>query len=95
MPGSPTTFSSSVQAATTCGDFSWNQVPGVTQYEIGMNGYFHGGCLTTHSGTIPAPASSGRVSAFGLCLGSNYDIEIRAMANGLWGPWSPTINATL
>ena len=54
----------------------------------------HGFCLTTHSGTIAAPASSGRVQAFGLCLGTNYYVRSRARANGVWGP-SPSIRIKL
>lgn len=79
----------------TYGDFAWNEVPGATQYQIELDGYFGGGCLTDHSGTISGPASSGRVQAFGLCLGSKYDTRIRAFANGMWGPWSPEIRITL
>ncbi len=79
----------------TYGDFSWNQVPGVTQYQVELRGFFGGGCVTDHSDTFAAPTSSGRVQAFGLCLGSKYDARIRAMANGLWGPWSPDVRVTL
>lgn len=75
------------------GDFAWNEVPGATQYQITMDGVV--GCLTDHSATIPGPASSGRVQAVGLCLGSKYDVKIRAFANGQWGPWSPNLRITL
>lgn len=76
-------------------NFSWNQVPGVTRYEIKLDGFFLGGCVTDHSGIIAAPASSGRVRAFGLYLGSQYDVSIRAETTGIWGPWSPSIRITL
>ena len=56
---------------------------------------FRGGCLTDHSATFDAPATSGRVTALGLCLGSKYDVSIRAQANGQWGPWSPSTRITL
>ncbi len=100
VSGGPTTFPTNLQktgagCCDTYGDFSWNQIPGVTQYQIELGAYFGGGCLTTHSGIIQAPAGSGRVQAFGLCLGSNYNVKIRAQANGIWGPWSPTKSITL
>ncbi len=79
----------------TYGDFAWDEVPGATQYQITMDGYFGGGCLTDHSATIPGPASTGRVQAVGLCLGSQYNVSIRAFASGQWGPWSPSIHITL
>ncbi|MGI9579021.1 MAG: PKD domain-containing protein, partial [Microthrixaceae bacterium] len=79
----------------TYGDFAWNEVAGATQYQIEMDGYFGGGCVTDHSATIAGPASTGRVQAFGLCLGSKYDVRIRAFANGFWGPWSPEVRITL
>lgn len=79
----------------TYGDFSWNMVPGATAYEVSMDGYFLGGCLTDHSDVINGQVGSGRVQAFGLCLGSKYYVKIRAQANGLWGPWSPDIHITL
>jgi hypothetical protein len=79
----------------TYGDFSWNQVPGAQLYEVFMDGYFGGGCLTDHGDTFAAPASGGRVQAFGLCLGSNYDVRVRVMAAGTWSAWSPDINVTL
>lgn len=79
----------------TYGDFSWDAVPGATQYQIQM---IHTkspigltGCLSDHSGTFPGNATSGRVQAFGLCLGTYYNVSIRAQANGLWGDWSPVL----
>ncbi len=100
VSGGPTVAPTNLQrtgsgCCDTYGDFSWNQVPGVTRYEIKLNAFFLGGCVTDHSGTIAAPASSGRVRAFGLCLGSQYDVSIRAEANGIWGPWSPSKRITL
>ena len=100
VAGGPTVAPTNLQrtgagCCDTYGDFSWNQVPGVTRYEIKLDGFFAGGCVTDHSGTIAAPASSGRVQAFGLCLGSQYDVSIRAEANGIWGPWSPSKRITL
>jgi chitodextrinase len=79
----------------TYGDFAWNAVPGATSYEITMGSYFGGGCLTDASATFAGTATTGRVQAFGLCLGSHYNTKIRAQANGQWGPWSPTQNFTL
>jgi hypothetical protein len=79
----------------TYGDFAWDPVPGATLYLIEMDGYAGGGCVTDHSATIPGPASTGRVQAFGLCLGSHYDVRIRAQANGMWGDWSSSINIVL
>jgi hypothetical protein len=68
-------------------------MPGVTRYEIKLDWVL--GCVTSHSDRIAAPASSGRAQAFGLCLGSRYDVSIRAEANGIWGPWSPSIRIKL
>ena len=79
----------------TYGDFSWNAVPGAQEYEVFLDGFFGGGCLTDHGATIPAPAASGRVQAFGLCLGSQYDARIRVKAAGTWSAWSPDVRITL
>lgn len=79
----------------TYGDFAWNEVPGATQYQIELDGYFGGGCMTDHSATIAGPASTGRVQAVGLCLGTKYWMRICAFANGMWGPWSPDVKITL
>jgi len=78
----------------TYGDYAWNPVVGATQYEIFMDGYFLGGCVTDHSDVVAGP-STGRVQAAGLCLGSQYDVKIRSFANGTWGPYSPTIHISL
>lgn len=77
----------------TYGTFSWNAVPGATAYEIRMDGRV--GCLTDHSDTFPGSVTTGTVRAFGLCLGSQYDVQIRAQANGQWGAWSPALRITL
>lgn len=77
----------------TYGDFSWNAVPGAVKYQVEMDGRI--GCLTDHSAEFAAPATTGRVKAFGLCLGSQYDVAIRAWANGQWGPWSSNLRITL
>ncbi len=77
----------------TYGDFSWNPVPGAEKYEVLMDGQI--GCLTDHSAQFDAPATTGRVQAFGLCLGSQYDVTIRAYANGLWSDPSPALRITL
>jgi len=77
----------------TYGDFAWDEVPGATKYQIQLKHNI--GCQTTHSGEITAPASSGRVQAFGLCLGSQYKVVIRAFANGQWSDWSPDVAVTL
>ena len=79
----------------TYGDFAWTPVPGATDYEINMDGYFLGGCVTDASDVINGQTSNGRVQQAGLCLGSQYDVSIRARANGQWGPWSSTIHITL
>ncbi len=79
----------------TYGDFSWNPVPGAEKYEVFMDGYLGGGCLTDHSAQFDAPATSGRVQAIGLCVGSKYNVSIRTYANGQWSEWSPSINITL
>lgn len=98
--GAPATAPTGLQktgsgCCDTYGDFSWNQLPGVTHYEIKLDGFFGGGCVTDHSAVIAAPAGSGRVQAIGLCLGSKYDVSIRAQANGQWGPWSSDVRITL
>ncbi len=100
--GAPTAAPSNLQKvgsgsipAPPYGDFAWTPVPGATAYEINMDGYFGGGCMTDHSAVINGQTSTGRVQATGLCQGSQYDVTIRAQANGLWGPWSPAIHITL
>jgi PKD repeat protein len=100
VTGTPITSPTGLQktgsgCCATYGDFSWNPTPGATKYEISVAGYFGGGCLTTHSGQFDAPATTGRVQAVGLCLGSKYNVTIRAMFGGSWGPWSSPINITL
>lgn len=79
----------------TYGDFAWNMVPGATAYEINMDAFFGGGCLSDHGAVINGQVPTGRVQAFGLCLGSKYDVSIRAKANGQWGPWSASQRITL
>jgi PKD repeat protein len=79
----------------TYGDFAWNQVPGADAYNVEIDGYFLGGCVTDHGATFNGQVSTGRVQAVGLCLGSNYDASIRARANGTWGPFSSSINFNL
>jgi len=79
----------------TYGDFAWTPVPGATDYEINMDGYFLGGCVTDASDVINGQTSTGRVQQAGLCLGSQYNVSIRARANGVWSAWSPTIHITL
>ena len=98
--GAPTTAPSGLTktgsgCCDTYGDFAWTPVAGATDYEINMDGYFLGGCVTDHSAVISGQTSHGRVQAVGLCLGSQYDVSIRARANGLWGPWSSSIHITL
>ena len=94
-PAAPTGLSKTGQGCCdTYGDFAWNPVVGADQYEIYMEGFFLGGCVTDHSDQMAGP-SSGRVQAAGLCLGSQYRVKIRARANGTWGPWSPNIDITL
>ena len=95
-PGVPTGLhKTGAGCCDTYGDFAWNIVPGADGYEISMNGYFLGGCVTDHGATINGQVSSGRVQAVGLCLGSKYDVSIRARANGVWGPWSSSTRITL
>ena len=98
--GAPTVAPTNLQkvgsgCCDTYGDFAWTPVPGATAYEVNMNGYFLGGCVTDASDVITGQTSHGRVQQFGLCLGSQYDVTIRAQANGQWGPWSNSIHITL
>ncbi|HKY13560.1 MAG TPA: PKD domain-containing protein [Microthrixaceae bacterium] len=79
----------------TYGDFAWTMVPGAEAYQVDMDGFVLGGCVTDHGAVLEGQRSSGRVQGVGLCLGSQYDVKIRARANGLWGPWSPTTRITL
>ncbi len=95
-PAAPTGLTRTGQGCCdTYGDFAWNIVAGADGYEISMDGFFLGGCVTDHSDVIEGQVSSGRVQAVGLCLGSKYDVSIRARANGVWGPWSGSIRITL
>ncbi|MCG8668809.1 MAG: thrombospondin type 3 repeat-containing protein [Pseudomonadales bacterium] len=79
----------------TWGEFEWTPTPFNDGYEIHMDGFFGGGCLTDHSAVINGQVGRGRVTAFGLCLGSQYNVKIRARRNGQWSAWSPTIRIRL
>lgn len=88
---------------TTYGTFEWERVPFATDYLIRLDGYFLGGCVTDHSGEVPDPQWSptpngskmtGSVTAFGLCLGSSYNVSIQAKVNNVWGRYA-TIRVTL
>lgn len=79
----------------TWGEFEWTPTPYNDGYEIHMEGYFGGGCLTDHSAVIDGQVGRGRVTAVGLCLGSKYNVKIRARRNGQWSAWSSTVRITL
>lgn len=79
----------------TWGEFEWTPTPFNDGYEIHMDGFFGGGCLTDHSGVINGQVGRGRVTAAGLCLGSQYNVKIRARRDGQWSDWSPTIRIRL
>jgi hypothetical protein len=79
----------------TWGEFTWTPTPYNDGYEIHMDGFFGGGCVSDHSAVINGQVGRGRVTAFGLCLGSKYDVKIRARRNGQWSAWSPTTRITL
>lgn len=89
-PGPPTKVGQG--CCDTWGTFRFAAVPGADQYEVLMQGYFLGGCVSDHSDItgFTTPASGGTytatVQAAGLCLGSNYDVRVRARVYG--GPWS-------
>lgn len=94
VPNAPTGLTKvGAGCCDTYGQFSWNALPGAQSYEVAMDGRI--GCLTDHSATFGGGETTGVVRAFGLCLGSQYDVKIRAQANGQWGPWSSTIRITL
>ena len=100
VPGAPQVAPTGVRkvgqgCCDTYGDFAWNPVPGAQAYEVSLDGFFLGGCVTDHSAVINGQVSGGRVQAAGLCLGSQYDVRVRAQANGQWGPWSDTVRVTL
>lgn len=73
----------------TWGEFTWKRVPGATRYEIDMRREV--GCLSNHSGVVDGQVDRGRVRAFGLCLGSQYNVKIRAGTAQGWGPWSANL----
>jgi len=83
----------------TYGDFSWNPVPGADSYDIFLDPTF--GCTWfghTYQQSFPGQVSTAHFvdgGATGMCLGTQYDAKIRAMANGTAGPWSATIHFTL
>ena len=79
----------------TWGKFEWTPTPFNDGYEIHMEGYFGGGCLSDHSDVINGQVGSGRVTAAGLCLGSKYNVKIRARRNGTWSAWSSTTRIRL
>lgn len=78
----------------TFGDFAWDRVPGAEAYRVEMVPTL--GCIATSvTREFVGQVSGGRIQQFGLCLGTRYDIRVQAMANGIWGPWSPKTNITL
>ena len=79
----------------TYGDFKWTPTPGNYGYEIHMEGFFGGGCLTGHGAVIEGQVGRGRVQAFGLCLGSQYNVRIRGRRGEQFGDWSPSIRIRL
>jgi len=79
----------------TYGNFAWTPTPFSDGYEIFMDGFIGGGCTSDHRAIIEGQVGSGRVQAFGLCLGSKYNVKIRARRNGQWSAWSPSIRITL
>ncbi|HMV75002.1 MAG TPA: hypothetical protein PKB00_10555, partial [Microthrixaceae bacterium] len=98
--GAPATAPTNLQktgsgCCNTYGDFSWTPVPGADGYEISMNNVPLGGCVVDASAVINGQTDHGRVQDGWLCLGSSYDVSIRARANGSWGPWSGSIRITL
>lgn len=99
-PGAPSKVASG--CCDTWGEVKFAAVPGADSYEVRFDGFFLGGCVTDHSQvtSVVAPASAGtytaRVTAPGLCLGSKYDVSVRARVNeGAWSAWSPTTRFTL
>lgn len=98
VPGAPVDAPTGVRLAGsgcchTYGDVAWNPVPGAVRYEIRMRHVT--GCLTNHSTVVEGQRSSGRLQQAGLCLGSVYDLQVRAGANGQWGPWSESTHVRL
>jgi hypothetical protein len=79
----------------TWGDFAWTPTPFNDGYEIHMDGYFGGGCMTDASAVINGQVGTGRVQSGGLCLGSKYWIKIRARRNGVWSAWSASTKISL
>ncbi len=80
----------------TYGDFSWTPVPGADGYEIYLDAISDGwNCLVDASNVINGQASTGRVTAALLCLGSDYNAKIRARANGVWSSWSGDVHIRL
>jgi cytolethal distending toxin subunit B len=79
----------------TYGNFAWTPTPFSDGYEIYMDGFLGGGCTSDHRAIVEGQVGSGRVQAFGLCLGSKYNVKIRARRNGQWSAWSPSIRITL
>lgn len=72
----------------TYGEFTWNSVaatPAVDGYRIRMVPKV--GCIAgTYSSEFSGSATSGRVQAFGLCLGTRYQAFIQAHNSYGWGP---------
>ncbi len=93
-PPAPTGLTVVDSGCCTWADFSWDAVAGATQYEIYMDSAI--GCIASNpSGTFAGSATSGSISGGGMCWGSQYDVSIRAQANGQWGPWSPSFRMTV
>lgn len=90
--GSGTYWSWGDWSVHTWADFAWTPVPGATRYEIQLDGFAGGGCVVDTTAQSDAP--SVRVDrqnvawAEYICLGSQYDVRVRALVGGQWKPWS-------
>lgn len=70
-------------------------MPYVDEYQVNMDAYFGGGCLVDASGSFPGTSTTGRITQASLCLGTHYNISIRARRGATWSSWSPSTNIVL
>ncbi|HEX8864099.1 MAG TPA: hypothetical protein VF821_00455, partial [Lentzea sp.] len=90
--GSGTYWSWGDWSVHTWADFAWTPIAGATRYEISLDGFAGGGCVvdTGQLADVAAARIDRQNQAWAeyICLGSQYDVRVRALVGGAWQPWS-------
>jgi hypothetical protein len=90
--GSGTRWDGGDWSVHTWVDLTWDALPAATGYQVSLRPVPGGGCqVGTTETTSAAAAHLDRQNvawAEYLCVGSQYDVSVRAMVAGGWQPWS-------